>query len=116
MLLFNVVYFLRSKLNAVGRTSALQDVLRNCGAFDALLALIKHGPKSTASVSALRAVSSMCGGHYLNQNSARDAGILPELVRYLDSGHAHAPAVGAAAGAMAALCSAGNATNVEAFR
>eukprot|EP00873_Tetraselmis_striata_P005533 jgi/Tetstr1/425797/TSEL_001580.t1 len=92
------------------------DVLRNCGAFDALLALIKHGPKSTASVSALRAVSSMCGGHYLNQNSARDAGILPELVRYLDSGHAHAPAVGAAAGAMAALCSAGNATNVEAFR
>lgn len=95
---------------------SLQEVLRNSGALEGLLPLLRAGPESSIAISAARAVEGMCREHYINQNAAREIGVLAELTRLLGAGHEYVDMVAAAAGGVASLCSAGNATNAQAFK
>uniref|UniRef100_A0A061S0T7 Uncharacterized protein n=2 Tax=Tetraselmis sp. GSL018 TaxID=582737 RepID=A0A061S0T7_9CHLO len=93
-----------------------KEVLRNSGAFDNLMPLLRAAPGPRAAISAARAMQRLCVDHYMNQNCAREAGLIEEAVRLLGIGHGKNELVAAAAGAIAAACSSGNITSIEAFR
>ena len=93
-----------------------QEVLRNTNVMGFLLPLLKAGPTSPSTIHALRVIQGVCSAHYMNQNTARSAGLLDETMRLLKLGRGWNEIVGAAAGAIASLCNGGNQANIRAFR
>jgi hypothetical protein len=81
-----------------------------------LLPLLQAGPDSSCTIHALRAIQGVCEDNYMNQNTARSAGLLDETMRLLKLGRGWEEMVGAAAGAVASMCKGGNQSNIRAFR
>ena len=81
-----------------------------------LLPVLKDAPESPATIHALRAIEGVCDQHYMNQNTARSAGLLDETMRLLKLGGEFQEAVAAAAAAVASMCNSGNTANIRVFR